>query len=84
MLRVFCAPGPRRSEIAATRTILFPRGSVIRKTSPERTMRDGLAASSFTSTLPPSHAAAASVRLLKKRAAQSHLSSRKSAMTRLR
>jgi hypothetical protein len=33
--------------------------------------------------LPPSHAAVASVLLLKKRAAQSHLSSRRSGMTRL-
>ena len=43
----------------------------------------GSQACSLRSTLPPSHAAAASVRLLKKRAAHSHLSTRMSAMTRV-
>ena len=46
--------------------------------SPGRTVLDGLAASPLTCTLPPLQAVAASVRLLKKRAAQSHLSIRTS------
>src|SRR5512147_2541230 len=48
--------------------------------SPTRTSRAGLAACSLTSTLPPSHAAVAWLRLRKNRAAQSHLSRRRSPM----
>src|SRR5439155_916265 len=44
--------------------------------SPTRTGLAGFAVSSLTSTLPPAHAAAARLRVLKKRAAQSHLSTR--------
>jgi hypothetical protein len=46
--------------------------------SPGRTVLEALAASPLTCTLPPLQAAAASVRLLKKRAAHSHLSIRTS------
>src|ERR1700752_5375983 len=44
--------------------------------SPARRIRLGLARSRLISTLPPLTASAASERVLKKRAAQSHLSSR--------
>ncbi len=54
------------------------RGSVTRSMSPGRTVLEGLAASPLTWTLPPLQAVAASVRLLKKRAAHSHLSIRTS------
>ena len=76
--RAASAPGPRRSVSVATRTTRLARGSVILSRSPARTTLDGLATWSLTSTLPPLQAAAASVRLLKKRAAQSHLSMRTS------
>src|SRR5437660_12671598 len=53
-----------------------PRGKVTMTRSPARTFRAGLAASSLTSTLPPSHAVEARLRVLNTRAAQSHLSMR--------
>jgi len=53
-----------------------PAGSVTRTRSPGRSSRAGFALWSFTSTLPPVQAAAASARLLNRRAAQSHLSAR--------
>src|SRR2546426_445059 len=49
----------------------------MRRRSPTRTGLAGFAVSSLTSTLPPAHAAAARLRVLKKRAAQSHLSTRR-------
>src|SRR4029453_7514930 len=71
-------PLPLRSASPATRTIRRPRGKVTCRRSPGRTTFEGLAASPLTSTLPPLQAHAASVRLLKKRAAHSHLSMRTS------
>ena len=53
-----------------------PAGRVTRTRSPGRSSRAGFALWSFTSTLPPVQAAAASARLLNRRAAQSHLSAR--------
>src|SRR5262245_31177189 len=58
----------------------LPPGSVTSTRSPARTAREGFAAWPLRSTLPPSHAVAARLRLLKKRAAQSHLSMRTSGM----
>src|SRR3972149_6820959 len=60
--------------------IFFPPRRVIRSPSPARTSLAGLAEIRLTSTLPPSHAVAARLRLLKKRAAQSHLSTRTSSI----
>jgi len=54
----------------------LPAGRVTRTRSPGRSSRAGFALWSFTSTLPPVQAAAASARLLNRRAAQSHLSAR--------
>src|SRR5882724_10178086 len=53
-----------------------PRGSVTMMRSPARTRLAGFAASSLTSTLPPSQDAEARLRVLNTRAAQSHLSTR--------
>src|SRR5215469_9924210 len=61
-----------------------PLDCVISSRSPGRTGRDALAACWLTSILPPLHAAPASVRLLKKRAAQSHLSMRTSSTAAIR
>src|SRR5262245_49267623 len=68
---------PRRSPRPAIfRTRRRPRGSETVMRSPARTRRAGFAASSLTSTLPPSHATEAWLRVLNTRAAQSHLSTR--------
>src|SRR5262245_28563470 len=53
-----------------------PCGSVTRTTSPGRRALAGLTDCSLTSTLPPSHASAARLRVLNTRAAHSHLSTR--------
>src|SRR5262245_30831781 len=57
-----------------------PVGRVTCKRSPGRTCREGLAACSLTSTRPPSQAAAARLRVLKNRAAHSHLSRRRASV----
>src|SRR3972149_9937113 len=56
--------------------IFFPPRKAIRSAPPARISLAGLAEIRLTSTLPPSHAAAARLRLLKKRPAPSHLSTR--------
>src|SRR5207244_6349551 len=61
---------------ATFRTRRRPRGSVTLMRSPARTRLAGFAASSLMSTLPPSHAVEARLRVLNTRAAQSHLSTR--------
>src|SRR5204863_9068631 len=68
--------GPRVSASACTFRIRLSPPCVRRSRSPTRTSLAGFAAPSLTSTLPPAHAAAARLRVLKKRAAQSHLSTR--------
>src|SRR5918993_2691030 len=53
----------------------------MRRRSPSRTARWGLACSPFTSTLPPSQARLASERVLKRHATSSHTSRRTESLT---
>src|SRR5688572_18726932 len=58
-----------------------PKGRPMRRRSPSRTMRFGLADWPFTSTLPPSHARFASERVLNRHETSSQTSSRTSSFT---
>lgn len=70
--------GPRRSEIAVTATVQRTAPILTSTTSPARTAFDGFTRSPLTWTRPPRTASVAALRVLKKRAAQSHLSIRTS------